>query len=704
MPHQHGVHFHHVRHYIPEHHSDLNEVSATPTIEPHPTLEPADIVRRSSEPSSTCSSGDKSDACQKSTSSSLTTTLPVVLGVVIPVVCAIVVLLFLHRRHVRKLRAEDANDKHKSLDFGMEIVRGQGKGGHPEMGEKPHKHGGGMSLDIGASPYLLPPGLHGSKESLRSLSKVISADDDKYRLAAHSDNASIRSYPSHPKWGYDDTSSAGGSTRNIPIDDMHHGLLTNASNISRSSPPTESRSAAGTPRHLEKEALPDSLKNNDLSATSTAHSSLDTPKYNAISVSPVQEHIPSMESRQESIPEYLHGQRDVDSGSKGPMASDPGLGAFDFGTGTHETPYPRDDMPKIRESSPESHPVPIVTPRISLPLSDAASDYGDEPKFDQFPPVNVSSTESHTPAVDVAPPPKNANRLTQNFASLDDSFDPRRLTVGIRPLPPEDPSDNAEQRANRIRSFYKEYFEDTKGGSEEYYEDFGPEFYEDPAVYDPHTGEYLVGPPKPFAQPMGRRAMTPPPRFQGPPRQMMHSAAGFRGPGPRAFSSASGRLPGARGPRKPIAPPEPLHMLPSPHLIKDDMSILPIDYAPGKNFKDQREGRPETPQGGLRPYTPAVAAHSPLMSSFDDLAAIPSPHALRKSGVYMPLDFAPPPRFKDKDTNSDAGSIRSNRTGISATHLNNIRAGAYRVSRLPADTVGTRDDIQTSLRPKWDMR
>jgi hypothetical protein len=70
----------------------------------------------------------------------------------------------------------------------------------------------------------------------------------------------------------------------------------------------------------------------------------------------------------------------------------------------------------------------------------------------------------------------------------------------------------------------------------------------------------------------------------------------------------------------------------------------------------------------------------------------------------MPLGFAPPPRFKNEGTGSDAGSIRSNRSGISANHMHNIRAGAYRVSRLPAETVGTRDDISTSLRPKWDMR
>lgn len=79
-------------------------------------------------------------------------------------------------------------------------------------------------------------------------------------------------------------------------------------------------------------------------------------------------------------------------------------------------------------------------------------------------------------------------------------------------------------------------------------------------------------------------------------------------------------------------------------------------------------------------------------------------HALRKSGTYTSLDFAPPPRFKNSDTDSDAGSIRSNRTGISYTHMNNIRMGNYRVSRLPADTVGTKEDLMSSLHPHWDMK
>jgi len=53
---------------------------------------------------------------------------------------------------------------------------------------------------------------------------------------------------------------------------------------------------------------------------------------------------------------------------------------------------------------------------------------------------------------------------------------------------------------------------------------------------------------------------------------------------------------------------------------------------------------------------------------------------------------------------SDAGSIRSNRSGISQVQLGAIRNGAYRVSKIPADVVFTRDDMASTLKPQWGMR
>lgn len=79
-------------------------------------------------------------------------------------------------------------------------------------------------------------------------------------------------------------------------------------------------------------------------------------------------------------------------------------------------------------------------------------------------------------------------------------------------------------------------------------------------------------------------------------------------------------------------------------------------------------------------------------------------HALRKSGTFTALDFAPPPRFKNSESGSDAGSVRSGGSGMSANTLANMRAGAYRLSRIPRETVGTKDDIAAALHPNWDLK
>ena len=83
-----------------------------------------------------------------------------------------------------------------------------------------------------------------------------------------------------------------------------------------------------------------------------------------------------------------------------------------------------------------------------------------------------------------------------------------------------------------------------------------------------------------------------------------------------------------------------------------------------------------------------------------------SRHLLRKSGTFTALDFAPPPRFKNSDAGSDAGSIRSGRSAhstMSAAQQHSIRTGAYRVSRIPKEVVGTKFEFNESLRPRMDM-
>jgi hypothetical protein len=94
---------------------------------------------------------------------------------------------------------------------------------------------------------------------------------------------------------------------------------------------------------------------------------------------------------------------------------------------------------------------------------------------------------------------------------------------------------------------------------------------------------------------------------------------------PRNQSAMSSR---SRGPpKRPMPPPQPLNSLPTPHQLKNDDAIFSAaDFAPPISFRDRQAGRrPDSPLGAQRPYSPTVRAFVPLASSFEDLAAIPSP-------------------------------------------------------------------------------
>lgn len=81
----------------------------------------------------------------------------------------------------------------------------------------------------------------------------------------------------------------------------------------------------------------------------------------------------------------------------------------------------------------------------------------------------------------------------------------------------------------------------------------------------------------------------------------------------------------------------------------------------------------------------------------------PCSHVLRKSGTFTGLEFAPPKKFKDSDNMSDAGSIRSNRSGMSRANEMAIRNGVGRVSRLPGDIIFSQAQMGESLKPTFNM-
>lgn len=266
--------------------------------------------------------------------------------------------------------------------------------------------------------------------------------------------------------------------------------------------------------------------------------------------------------------------------------------------------------------------------------SSAAQEYDDSLTYaDVLGIVQSPSTASPT-LFATSPNPQGAGVL-HGLGVQGLQFDTRDPSSRLRPLPPNDPNENAEQRANRIRSFYREYFDSSKNGgarqqpAAQYYEDYDQEYLNEAPIYDPLTGQFIIA-GAPFAQPVSRRAMTPPPRapprFQhGSPRQHGSMSAG----GPRAYSSASNANAAefrGRAPRRPIVPPSPLMNLPTPHMLKDTTGAWsPIDFAPPQSYRDRQAGVATSPRSDSRPYSPGAKAHTPLASSYDDLAVIPSP-------------------------------------------------------------------------------
>ena len=612
-----------------------------------------------------CGKNDNSGACEKYYGASGSdTTLPIVLGVVIPLGIALIVLVYLHRRHVRKLRREDAEDRHKSLDFGLDPSKRTRKNktgkGLPEMTgvdekELGGRRGRGLSLDMDPhSPYLLPPGLQNSRESLHSLSRL-NTGEDRYRPTDFiPDDGSIRPHSSMRSPHDDSSSFTGSSSRRFPIDSKPN-LLPNG---------TQPNGRATPGNNLLAPAAADAARDSMMSTTSSIGA------MNALRAS------------NNYLGQFISGGNPSskrDDTKKGPIAS--------FGEVKVDTPVVHVEPPPpvvLKDTPPAPLPqltsLPLQDPTSSIPNSalDLAEDR--RPRLPQLgfidsssnrpesfmtegsrepAPTTLNSTPQHstTPSTDFGQPADNHHSTSQTNTYqqheeedyydeyeeygdheqpyYDDqdyqdyydyqeqsSFDPRRSMMGRRPLPPDDPSEKPEDRANRIRSFYKEYFDDSKNPSHgpppqhwdggaghfdhyDHYDNYGHgQVYYDQGAYYPPRGMSQDGV-------HGRHRAT--------------VSNGSYQSGPRAYSSASGRYGGPRmPPKRQLPPPKALNVLPTPSKLKED-TFLPIDFAPPQKFHAQRAGTPDSLRGGLRPYSPGVRAHTPLASSYDDLAVMPSP-------------------------------------------------------------------------------
>lgn len=663
------------------------------------------------------------------------TNLAIILGIVIPVIVAGIVLVFLHRRNVRRLRMEDAKDPNVGLDFGLDDApRKGGKRKSLVLGEDLAVHKPGqLSMDMNhSSPYLLPPGIQQSHDSIHSLARTFPNEQDPYRT--------IKGY----------TNSETGSIRSF-ADSKRNSLNTGRSMASPMYLPHRATSAPKSP------VSPDYNTNPFATPTTPGPSNpLLSPVDANESIRPVQPIIPEI-----GTVSYPHGWIGGNGGDlpdiqPSPVAlsrdalmtqptspagpPSPGLAIGIAHAGNEDSLFPVPgtlagfdlDLPQV--ASPTFEDAALVgshaldtTPGLARSHDVPHGGQGEHPqtRTSQYSDEFVEGDErgrTMQRRVPINPQARQGFGVPQQES--------KRLSVGFRPLPPNEMtgSEDSEYRANRIRSFYKEYFDDSKEAPPplpnqhmppQHGEDYDDNYLGDAAYYDVETNSFVM----PYAQPVTRRAMTPPPagRSRGGPGGP--GGPGGRGPrGPHGPHGSMGGMSMAGGPGRPRAgsafSPRPgsstsarmrgpaKRPLPPPSKLRDDSFAImnAIDFAPLDSFAERAAGRSQSPLGERRPYQPMVPAASPLVTAFDKLSALPSPHLLRKSSTFTNLDFAPPKKFKDADSMSDTGSMRSDKSGLSAVQLGAIRGGAGRVSRLPGNMVFTAAAMSNQLKPQWGMR
>lgn len=598
-------------------------------------------------------------------------------------------------------------DPHKSLDFGLgENLDKGGKGNRKSilgMG-KDHSRYRQMSMDMNlSSPYLLPSHLHSSRESLHSLAKSLHQNEDPYRPVAQyagSDAVSTRSLPKGRD--RDGSSIYTGSSNDRDSAARTHSMAASGAYIAppRQNSLPKSPPPPPEPVHMkpattipEDSDYPPSLPLKDPFRSPTEVSLPDfssmpypagEPGSLAMPTGPVIQDPPAAAQRIARKPmsgysasaSVVDAELDMtDSESVLDHAGQPSIGRVGTSHNAHsQSPSissHRMSPPAVQPLSVGSHPQLSSPPPVVGAIMEEPEGYNDH----DYPQMahNGYHQQEYFDSEDRG---RSMERESMNYHQAAQTGlgvpvqDTRRLSVGLRPLPPDDviESEDPETRANRIRSFYKEYFDDSKPdpmpavnppmgnlqhGRVDYYEDYDGGYVGDAPYYDPASNSFVM----PYAQPVSRRAMTPPPsgsRFPGPrggPRPHHHgsvggmSMPGGRGPprpgsasssnyGPRPGSSVSNAWGRPRAgsamsgrPRKPFAPPSTLTTLPNPSRLRDDSVALlgSIEFAPPETFKDRAAGRPQSPAGERRPYQLNVPIHSPLVNAFEELPTLPSP-------------------------------------------------------------------------------
>lgn len=329
---------------------------------------------------------------------------------------------------------------------------------------------------------------------------------------------------------------------------------------------------------------------------------------------------------------------------------------------------------------------------------DSSSDAGTISNI-PVPPLHTTLPPTPVTGESAAPLPQQEIRQ-DNAAEMHDSlYVPESSNDLDRSKSLSRPAD-AEERAHRLRSFYKDYFDkpvqsDLSQTPREFLDDSG-------IAYD-STGRFS-------RMPSARMRAAPPLPALPPLQQPMRANANYSMP--RSMSTLSGRPLNEiaqeqfnhyppQFPRTPMQPQQqrgkprlklqplmPLEQLPTPHKIgKDDFLASPTSFAPPSS----RKRGAASIVGGSPMSSPTIAQRG---WADVQLRSIPSPHNIRLSKTFSEMEYLPQSRYNPTPQLDALDLHQQQQMGMNGRP----------VSHLPRTLVGHRNEMDNVLRPNWDMR
>ncbi|KAK9365472.1 hypothetical protein V1509DRAFT_378131 [Lipomyces kononenkoae] len=655
--------------------------------------------------SSTCSPNSTSSFCERPVG---TPTLPIALGVAIPVFISIVVLVILHRRHIRRLKKEDLIAAKIDLtqdDFDLTPPRQFPRGRREQAA-----HG---------TDYLLPISNFNftqSNVSLNSPYDVVPKEASRMHQ--------IQSYKVAPRAPESAMLRNAGHLQS----DSHYDFQNHKSQGTPSMLSSVTSYAGRTLPNMQIQRPTTVKESFEMQDISKPHSDLaHSPSSDAMSSDPI---VAAVYNGFKPIPDDAPSSSDLSSSPPGMSLSPP-----ESLQSSSPTPFPKrsDSINRLSQRYPRplSNTPPVPLRDSKIPPEDRVSYYEDQPASESGvdDDAESSSMESFHEVLEPAPAQSvkttdTKQVQTSNLVPLHDEVSHKDILRRQRSF--SSPAD-AEERANRLRSFYKDYFDNPMPTGHE--PALPSVARDDSAVAYEFTGRV---PTTAVTVSPGNSARGP--HLWGPgmrhPMRAYDSLPDQMPRMPRAMSSQSARpyeqhvqyrhesqaypaynngqhtpvyqpphgpsRPRQRRQPKELPPLEPLSPLPTPHQL-GEQTILgsPTLFAPPRRPRAGTAGSSMGSSGGS-PTTP--------QQQWTDmqLRALPNPYMLRNSASYSGLEFLPPKKYSPGSVASVGSSNMDNAYQYGYNHH---IVGDTLNRQLPRELVPVgRNGIEGNLRPQWRMR